>query len=120
MQFDRLGCFPYSEEEGTKAALMEDQVEESERSHRAEIIMQQQTDVSLAKNEAKIGTRLEAVIEGYDKYAGCYFGRTKADAPDIDGKIFIKSDNRLKLGQYITVEVFDTMDYDLIAEEAEA
>lgn len=120
MQFDRLGCFPYSEEEGTKAAEMEDQVDEGTRQHRAEIIMQQQTDVSLAKNEAKIGTRLEAVIEGYDRYAGCYFGRTKADAPDIDGKIFIKSNNRLKLGQYITVEVFDTMDYDLIAEEAEA
>ncbi len=120
MQFDRLGCFPYSEEEGTKAALMENQVDEEVRSHRAEIIMQQQADVSYAKNEAKIGSRLEAVIEGYDKYAGCYFGRTKADAPDIDGKIFIKSQNRLKLGQYITVEVFDTMDYDLLAEEVDA
>lgn len=120
MQFDRLGCFPYSEEEGTKAALMENQVDEDVRSHRAEIIMQQQADVSRAKNEAKIGSRLEAVIEGYDKYAGCYFGRTKADAPDIDGKIFIKSQNRLKLGQYITVEVFDTMDYDLLAEEVDA
>ncbi len=120
MQFDRLGCFPYSEEEGTKAALMENQVDEEVRSHRAEIIMQQQADVSYAKNEAKIGSRLEAVIEGYDKYAGCYFGRTKADAPDIDGKIFIKSHNRLKLGQYITVEVFDTMDYDLLAEEVDA
>lgn len=120
MQFDRLGCFPYSEEEGTKAALMENQVDEDVRSHRAEIIMQQQADVSRAKNEAKVGSRLEAVIEGYDKYAGCYFGRTKADAPDIDGKIFIKSQNRLKLGQYITVEVFDTMDYDLLAEEVDA
>jgi len=120
MQFDRLGCFPYSEEEGTKAALMENQVDEEVRSHRAEIIMQQQADVSYAKNEAKIGSRLEAVIEGYDKYAGCYFGRTKADAPDIDGKIFIKSQNRLKLGQYITVEVFDTTDYDLLAEEVDA
>lgn len=120
MQFDRLGCFPYSEEEGTKAALMENQVDEEVRRHRAEIIMQQQADVSYAKNEAKIGSRLEAVIEGYDKYAGCYFGRTKADAPDIDGKIFIKSQNRLKLGQYITVEVFDTMDYDLLAEEVDA
>lgn len=119
MQFDRLGCFPYSEEEGTKAALMENQVDEDVRSHRAEIIMQQQADVSHAKNEAKIGSRLEAVIEGYDKYAGCYFGRTKADAPDIDGKIFIKSQKRLKLGQYITVEVFDTMDYDLLAEEVD-
>lgn len=119
MQFDRLGCFPYSEEEGTRAAEMSDQVDEDVRQHRAEILMQQQADVSLAKNEAKVGRRLEAVIEGYDRYAGCYFGRTAADAPDIDGKIFIKSSSRLKLGQYITVEVFDTMDYDLIAEEVE-
>ncbi len=120
MQFDRLGCFPYSEEEGTKAAEMPNQVDEEVRQHRAEILMQQQADVSAAKNEAKIGMQLEAVVEGYDRYAGCYFGRTKADAPDIDGKIFIKSQNRLKLGQYITVEVFDTMDYDLLAEEVEA
>ena len=63
------------------------------------------------------GKRMTAVVEGYDKYAGCYFGRTAADAPDIDGKVFIKSDSRLRLGQYITVEVFDTMDYDLLAEE---
>ncbi len=117
MQFDHLGCFAYSEEEGTKAAEMEDQIDEEVRTHRADIIMEQQAEVNAAKNAAKVGSRLTAVIEGYDRYAGCYFGRTAADAPDIDGKIFIKSDNRLKLGQYITVEVFDTMDYDLLAEE---
>ena len=117
MQFDHLGCFAYSEEEGTKAAEFEDQNDEEVRAHRADILMEQQAEVSAAKNAAKIGRRMTAVIEGYDKYAGCYFGRTAADAPDIDGKIFIKSDSRLRLGQYITVEVFDTMDYDLLAEE---
>jgi ribosomal protein S12 methylthiotransferase len=117
MQFDRLGCFAYSEEEGTKAAEMEDQVEEDVRAHRADILMEQQAEVSAAKNAAKIGSRITVVMEGYDKYAGCYFGRSEADAPDIDGKVFVKSDNRLKLGQYITAEVFDTLDYDLLAEE---
>lgn len=117
MQFDRLGCFAYSEEEGTKAAEFEDQVDETLRAHRAEVIMEQQAEVSAGKNAQKIGQRMVAVIEGYDRYAGCYFGRTAADAPDIDGKIFIRSENRLKLGQYLMVEVFDTMDYDLLAEE---
>ncbi len=117
MQFDRLGCFAYSEEEGTKAAQYEDQIDEEVRAHRAEILMEQQAEVSAAKNAAKIGKVVTAVIEGYDKYAGCYFGRTAADAPDIDGKIFIKSDSRLRLGQYISAEVFDTLDYDLLAEE---
>ena len=117
MQFDRLGCFAYSEEDGTPAAEFEDQIDEEVRAHRAEIIMEQQTEVSAEKNAAKIGQRMTAVIEGYDKWAECYFGRTMADAPDIDGKIFIRSDRALKLGEYITVEVFDTMDFDLLAEE---
>ena len=120
MQFDHLGCFAYSEEEGTKAAEFEDQIDEEVRAHRADILMEQQQEVNAAKNAAKIGTQMTAVIEGYDRYAGCYFGRTAADAPDIDGKIFIRSENRLRLGQYITVEVFDTLDYDLLAEEVEA
>ena len=117
MQFDRLGCFAYSEEDGTPAAEFEDQIDEEVRAHRAEIIMEQQTEVSAEKTAAKIGQRMTAVVEGYDKWAECYFGRTMADAPDIDGKIFIRSDRALKLGEYITVEVFDTMDFDLLAEE---
>lgn len=117
MQFDHLGCFVYSEEEGTRAAQFEDQIDEEVRTHRAEILMEQQAEVNAAKNAAKVGSIVTAVIEGYDKYAGCYFGRTVADAPDIDGKIFIKSDRRLRLGAYISAEVFDTLDYDLLAEE---
>lgn len=117
IKFDHLGCFAYSEEEGTKAAMFLDQIDEDVRQHRADILMEQQQDVVREKNEAKIGTQVLAVVEGYDKYAECYFGRTAADAPDIDGKIFIRSDKRkLKLGEYLTVEVFDTIDYDLLAE----
>ena len=89
MQFDRLGCFAYSEEEGTDAAEYEDQIDEETREHRAEILMQQQAELHAEKNAAKIGTQMEAVIEGFDPWAGCYFGRTRADAPEIDGKIHI-------------------------------
>ena len=116
MQFDRLGCFPYSEEEGTKAALMTPQVDEEERQHRADIIMEMQNVISEQKNSKMMGKVVEAVVEGFDRWAECYFGRTKADAPDIDGKIFFSSEEKLAMGQFVKVRIDDTMDYDLIGE----
>jgi len=115
-QFDRLGCFPYSEEEGTKAALMTPQVDEEERQHRADIIMEMQNVISEQKNNKMLGKVVEAVVEGFDRWAECYFGRTKADAPDIDGKIFFSSEEKLAMGQFVKVRIDDTMDYDLIGE----
>ncbi len=116
MQFDRLGCFPYSEEEGTKAAFMTPQVDEEERQHRADIIMEMQNVISEQKNNKMLGKVVEAVVEGFDRWAECYFGRTKADAPDIDGKIFFSSEEKLAMGQFVRVRIDDTMDYDLIGE----
>lgn len=115
-EFDRLGCFPYSEEEGTKAALMTPQVDEEERQHRADIIMEMQNVISEQKNNKMMGKVVEAVVEGFDRWAECYFGRTKADAPDIDGKIFFSSEEKLAMGQFVKVRIDDTMDYDLIGE----
>ncbi len=115
-EFDRLGCFPYSEEEGTKAALMTPQVDEEERQHRADIIMEMQNVISEQKNNKMLGKVVEAVVEGFDRWAECYFGRTKADAPDIDGKIFFSSEEKLAMGQFVKVRIDDTMDYDLIGE----
>lgn len=116
MEFDRLGCFPYSEEEGTKAADMPDQVDEEVRAHRAEIIMQQQQLISEKKNNEKIGKVLQAVVEGYDQWGECYFGRTQSDAPDIDGKIFFDSAQKLAVGQFVNVKVAEALDYDLMGE----
>lgn len=116
ISFDRLGCFPYSEEEGTKAALMTPQVDEEERQHRADIIMEMQNVISEQKNNKMMGKVVEAVVEGFDRWAECYFGRTKADAPDIDGKIFFSSEEKLAMGQFVKVRIDDTMDYDLIGE----
>lgn len=116
MEFDRLGCFPYSQEEGTKAAQMPDQVDEEIRNHRSEIIMQQQQLVSEKKNNARIGTVAEAVVEGYDQWAECFFGRTQADAPEIDGKIFFDSKKKLACGQYVKVHITESLDYDLMGE----
>ena len=116
MEFDKLGCFPYSEEEGTKAATMPDQVDEEIRQHRAEIIMEQQQLISEQKNLRMIGKTVEAVVEGYDQWAECYFGRTAGDAPDIDGKIFFDCDHKLEIGQFVNVHVNESLDYDLMGE----
>lgn len=113
MHFDRLGCFPYSQEEGTPAGEMDGQLDEETKNHRAEIIMQQQELFMEENNEKKLNTIVDVVVEGFDKWAECYFGRTSADAPDIDGKIFFSSDDKLSVGQYVKVEVTDIIDYDL-------
>lgn len=115
-KFERLGCFAYSQEEGTKAAEMENQLSEEVKNHRADIIMEQQMLISAANNEKLMGKRITAVVEGFDKFAECYFGRTEKDAPDIDGKVFFISENPLEIGDYVEIEISDTLDYDLMGE----
>ncbi len=117
MEFDRLGCFPYSEEEGTPAAEMECQVDEEVREHRAEIIMEQQSVIAEKKNNALIGKTLEVVTEGFDRYGECWFGRSAADAPEIDGKIFFTAPDKKPFpGCFVKVRIDDVLDYDLIGE----
>lgn len=116
IRFDKLGCFSYSQEEGTPAAGFDGQLDEEVKTHRAEIIMEQQQLISEQKNAERLGKELESVVEGFDKYAEVYFGRCKFDAPDIDGKVFITSEKQLELGQYVNIKITDTLDYDLIGE----
>ena len=117
MEFDRLGCFAYSEEEGTKAAEMEGQIDEEVRQHRADIIMEQQQIIMSHKNAAMTDKVIEVVAEGFDRYGECYFGRSAADAPDIDGKIFFTSPGRkLVPGIFVKVKITEILDYDLIGE----
>ncbi len=117
--FDRLGCFPYSPEEGTKAAGFDNQVDEDVAAHRADIIMEQQLERSYDNNKNLMDAELEAVVEGYDRFGECFFGRTALDAPDIDGKVFFISENPLKIGDYVKIKITDTLDYDLIGEVIE-
>lgn len=117
MRFDRLGCFPYSQEEGTKAAEMPDQLDEETKQRRADVIMEQQQIIMAQNNEQMIGKTVEVVTEGFDRYGECYFGRSAADAPDIDGKIFFRSPKRkLTSGSFVKVNITETLDYDLIGE----
>ncbi|MBR5404989.1 MAG: 30S ribosomal protein S12 methylthiotransferase RimO [Oscillospiraceae bacterium] len=116
--FDRLGCFAYSEEEGTIAARMPDQIDPELRQHRAEILMEQQAEIAFRLNAARIGTVCEAVVEGFDEAQQCWLGRTAAEAPDIDGILRIPGTaaDGYACGQYLTVRIRDTADYDLIGE----
>lgn len=119
MRFDRMGCFAYSEEENTVAARMPDQVDEAVRQHRADLLMEQQMPISAALNAARVGTETEAVIEGYDAQAGAWLARTAADAPDIDGRLYLPGEpsDGLAVGQFVRVRITDTMDdYDLTGE----
>ena len=115
-RFDRLGCFPYSAEEGTLAAEFDGQIDEQTKNDRMENIMEMQMTIAAEKNEEKADTVTEVIIEGWDDYIKCYFGRTAADAPEVDGKIFFMSTRPLKIGDFAKVRINDCIDYDLLGE----
>lgn len=114
IRFERLGCFAYSPEEGTPAEKFDDQIHLKIRERRAEIIMEEQMVISEQLNEQAMGKTFEVVAEGFDRYAECYYGRSAADAPEIDGKIFFLSEDKIRVGEYVNVKIDDTLDYDLI------
>ena len=114
IKFERLGCFAYSAEEGTPAAEFDGQLSVRIKEKRSEIIMEEQMFISDRFNESRLGQTLEVVTEGFDRYAECWFGRSAADAPEIDGKVFFTSDRKLREGEFVMVEVDDIMDYDLL------
>ncbi|MEG1887640.1 MAG: TRAM domain-containing protein, partial [Oscillospiraceae bacterium] len=95
------------------------QIDEQIKVDRAENIMNQQLTIAQEKNDLKIGTLQKVLIEGYDDYIKCYFGRTEADAPEIDGKIFFTTSKPLVIGSFVMVQVNDTMEYDLLGEVLE-
>ncbi len=119
VQFDRLGCFAYSAEEGTKAAAMSDQVPEAEKHRRADLVMEQQARIVEKKNAAMVGKTVTVLVESFDRYAECWFGRSCADAPDIDGKVFFSVQRPPKPGDFVSVKITDTLEWDIIGEAVE-
>ena len=115
-QFERLGAFCYSSEEGTKAASLSGQIDEETKQKRYENIMQEQYLIMQKHNEEQINKTLDTLVEGYDRYIKCYFGRSYMDAPDIDGKVFFKSEKRLSAGECAKVRITNISDYDLLGE----
>ncbi len=116
MKFDRLGCFPYSAEEGTIAAKMDGQIDEQTKLDRMEHIMESQMTISEELNKKYMDKAFTVLVEGFDDYSKCYFGRSYMDAPEIDGKIFFNSARALELGSFVKVRVNDTLEYDLLGE----
>lgn len=115
-RFDRLGCFTYSAEEDTLAAEFPDQIDLQTKTARMENIMELQMTIAAEKNEEKQDSITEVLIEGWDDYIKCYFGRTPADAPEVDGKIFFISTRPLNIGDFVKVRINDCIDYDLLGE----
>lgn len=117
IKFQRLGCFPYSKEEDTKASLMENQIEDDIKQKRADIIMEHQQSVMAEYCESLIGSDVEVLVEGYDKLAECFFGRTYADAPEVDGCVFFTCDGeKPKAGNFVKVKITDYMGCDPVGE----
>ena len=112
-EFDRLGAFPYSPEEGTPAAEFEDQIDEQTKLDRADIIMQTQYSIMEKKNEEMIGKTLRVLVEDFDPVSEMHFGRSDADAPEIDGKIYFRARRRVAPGSIVSVKIEDTLNYDL-------
>lgn len=117
IEFDRLGCFSYSPQEGTPAYDMEDQIDDETKLRRGEIIMGDQLDIVNVKNHERIGKTYRVLVEDYDGYSDSYSGRTYMDAPEIDGKIIFTTDKEYNNGDFTEVEVIGMNDYDLIGKD---
>ncbi len=114
-RFDKLGVFAYSPEEGTPAADMPDQIDEEEKARRLDIIMQLQQRISAEKLEEKVGEVIEVLVEEYDEESECFVGRSRGDAPDIDGKVFFHA-HQADAGDLVKIRITAALDYDLIGE----
>ena len=113
VQFDRLGCFAYSAEENTKAALMEGQLDQETKDRRAEIVMDIQTGIMARKQAEKVGQTLRVICDGLDDESGLYICRTMADSPEIDGAVCVASEDPLYPGHFYDVKIDQSDLYDL-------
>lgn len=116
MKFDRLGVFPYSQEEDTAAAEMPDQIPEEVKQDRRNEIMALQQQIAFAKSEAQIGRVLDVMVEGRLPEDHVYITRTYMDAPDVDGYVFVSTDWDLMSGDFLKVRITGADEYDLIGE----
>ncbi len=113
IEFDRLGIFTYSQEEGTPAARLKGQIDEETKRTRQEILMIDQAEISEGMNRKKVGKTFEVLVEGYDNIVKMFYGRTFADSEEIDGKVFFTSQKPFADGEFVLVKIDDYMEYDL-------
>lgn len=117
MKIERLGVFAYSREEDTPAYNMENQIDDEEKERRREIVMMIQSEISEKISADKIGSVVRVLVEDKDEIIKSYYGRTYADSEEIDGKVFFKSDRKIKAGEFVDVLVEQAMEYDLFGKE---
>ncbi len=117
MRFERLGTFTYSRIEGTAAYSMEHQIDEEVKESRRDELMLIQQGISAEQNEARKGQELEVYIEGYIPEDNVYVGRSYAHAPDVDGYVFMESENRHETGDFVICSITDGLEYDLTGKE---
>ena len=113
-RFDRVGIFSYSHEENTSAHDLEDNIPQEEKERRAQDIMEVQQEISLEKNQEKVGKKFKVMVD--KKEAGRYLGRTEFDSVEVDNEVVIKTDKKLPIGDFVNVQITKAYDYDIEGE----
>ena len=116
VQIPRAGAFPYSPEEGTPAAAMPNRVDTAEAQHRAELVAEVQSRVMDAFNESRLGDVTEVLCDGFDEQSMLFVGRSYAESPDIDGRIYFSAEREVRAGEFVPVRLTGTMDGELEGE----
>jgi ribosomal protein S12 methylthiotransferase len=114
MRFDRVGTFTYSHEEDTSAHALVDNIPEEEKEERAQEIMDVQMDISLEKNQEKVGRTFKVIID--KREAGRYLGRTEFDSVEVDNEVIVNSPIKLVIGDFVNVKITKAYDFDLEGE----
>ena len=117
-RFERLGCFAYSQEEDTAAALLP-QLDENVKNHRAELLTEQQAYIMSGFCERQIGKTVDVLVDGFDRYAECFFGRSPYDTPEVDPCVFFTCKRKPQAGEIVKVKITDFLDCDLVGEMIE-
>ena len=112
-RFEHAGVFTYSQEEGTAAYHMPDQIDEQVKQDRMDILMREQMHINEEQNEARVGKVIRVLCEDFDPVSETHFGRSAADAPDIDGKVFFSAPARIAPGTFVDVTVDEVVEYDV-------
>ncbi len=113
VRFDRMGAFMYSQEEDTPAASFPNQIDEQTKNERLDRLMKLQQGISLELNKQKLGKTLEVIAEGYDGDSFLFYGRSRGDSIDVDGKVYFASEDEISAGDIVNVEILDADEYDL-------
>lgn len=118
-RFDRMGVFAYSQEEGTPAASFENQIDERIKQKRLDRLMILQQGISRELNEAKIGKVIDVLVEGYDEDNYLFYGRSRGDSIDVDGKVYFGTEGDVEAGDIVQVKILDADEYDLTGQRVE-